>query len=241
MEQELLDCQGLDTLDLDYWDVMPKSARVNCSREDITFPLTVYGVERGSLEYRVLNGEIASVNEAGEVTLGRVRGVTMLLAWRKSEPCDLRYVQLEVECPCDEFLPTGGCFSYTQTGCPWSETGCGAYYQTGDWPDADCSDCARDCDGAPSLTLIVSGFTGMAQGNNGTYVLERVGVCDWRSSDGTARVWCHAGRWRVEVALGDVAYAVEEPAALLCAGDRPTGSGTLFCPAFGETGYYSIG
>ena len=64
----MLDCQGLDNLDLGYWDVMPKEVRVNCSRTPITFPLTVYGVNRADLDYRVLNPEIASVNACGEVT-----------------------------------------------------------------------------------------------------------------------------------------------------------------------------
>ena len=221
----MLDCQGLDNLDLDYWDVMPKSIRVNCARYDITFPLTVYGVDRNALDYRVLNPEIASVNASGEVTLGPVRGVTMILAWKKGDLCDIRYVQVSVECPCDEYLPGG--------------------YQSGggssnDGADSNCSDCLENCDGAETLTMIVSGFTGACPGHNGTYVLTRAAPCVWVDASGTAQVRCYVGQWRVEVGIGTPGFAEDYPAALVCSGDHPTGSGTLVSSACGQTGHYTI-
>ena len=218
-----LDCEnlnGVPSILATYWDVMPKSIRVNCSLTDITFPLTVYGVDRNTLDYRVLNPTIASVNESGEVTLGRVRGVTMILAWKKGDLCDIRYVQVSVECPCDEYLPGG-----TRIG-------------DGSLPSGSVP--AEDCDGAEALTLIVSGFTGACASLNGTYVLVRAAPQVWVDGSGAAQVRRYADHWRVEAGIGTAAFAEDYPAALTCAGDHPTGSGDLVSVGCGQTGHYTI-
>ena len=216
----MIDCEALDNLDLDFWDVMPKSIRVNCSVEPITFPLTVYGVERGAMAYRVLNPTIASVNQAGEVTLGQVRGVTMILAWRNGDLCDIRYIQVDVECPCDEYLP-GGSYPYDGGGgLSW--------------------DPVEGCDGAASFTLLVSGFTGACTGLNGAYVLRRAAPYVWLDASGTVQVRSYADRWRVEVGIGTASLAEDYPAYLSCAGDHPAGSGTLVSQGCGQTGLYTI-
>ena len=216
----MIDCQALDNLDLDFWDVMPKSIRVNCSLEDITFPLTIYGVERDAVEYRVLNPGLASVNEAGEVTLGQVRGVTMILVQRKNDPCDIRYVQVSVECPCDEYLPGG---TYPQGGIPGSQGGS-----------------VEGCDGAESFTMLVSGFGGACAVLNGAYLLVRAAPYVWVDASGTVQVRRYADRWRVEVGIGTQFIAEDYPAYLVCAGDHPSGSGTLVSAGCGQTGLYTI-
>lgn len=217
----MIDCQALDNLDLDFWDVMPKSIRVNCSLEDITFPLTIYGVARDAVEYRVLNPGLASVNEAGEVTLGQVRGVTMVLVSRKEDPCDIRYAQVSVECPCDEYLPGG---TYPQGG-----------------NSQGSSDSVEGCDGAESFTMLVSGFSGACAGLNGAYVLVRAAPYVWVDASGTAQVRRYADRWRVEVGIGTEAFAEDYPAPLSCAGDHPAGSGTLVSGGCRESGHYTVG
>jgi hypothetical protein len=225
----MLDCQALDNLGstLDYWDVMPKSIRVNCSLEDITFPLTVYGADRNALEYRVLNRGLASVNGSGEVTLGTVRGVTMILAWRKGDPCDIRYVQVSVECPCDEYVPGGS-----------SPLRAGGGQDGGDSPPG--GDPPADCDGAQTFTMIVSGFMGACAGHNGTYILGRVAPQVWVDAAGKVQVRRYADRWRVEVGIGTQTLAEDYPAALVCADDHPIGSGSLASAACGQTGRYTI-
>lgn len=218
-----LDCENLNGLPalLDrYWDVMPKSIRVNCSLEEITFPLTVYGADRNALEYRVLNPPIASVNGSGEVTLGRVRGVTMILAWKKGDPCDIRYVQVSVECPCDEYLPG----SLGTTGVRRKPEGGGP----------------EECDGAETITMIVSGFNGDCAGLNGSYVLVRAAPQVWVDGSGSVQVRRYAGHWRVEAGIGTPAFAEDYPAPLACAGDHPTGSGDIASAGCGQTGHYSI-
>jgi len=220
-----VDCQNLDNLPAvldDYWDVMPKSIRVNCSLEDITFPLTVYGVERDQLEYRVLNQDIASVSSTGEVTLGTVRGVTMIAVQRKGDPCNLRYIQVSVECPCDEYLP--------------GARGAGG----GDASQPGASTPAGDCDGAESMTMIVSGFHGACLGLNGAYLLRRAASHVWVDAARTVQVRRYADRWRVEVGTGTEAFAEDYPAPLSCRGDHPAGSGTLLSAGCRESGQYTI-
>ncbi|HPD17896.1 MAG TPA: hypothetical protein PLE19_23405 [Planctomycetota bacterium] len=219
-----LDCQTLDNLNLDYWDVMPKSVRVNCSRTLITFPLTVYGADRNQMEYRVLNIGLASVNSSGEVTLGTVRGVTMILAWRKGDPCDVRYVQVSVECPCDEYLSGGG--------------GGGTPPPPDD--DEDEEPPVPVCDGAETITMIVSGLTGVCARHNGTYVLGRTQPEMWVDATGKVDVRRLGENWVVEVGLGTPWPAQDYPAALECAGDHPVGSGTLRSGVCGETGRYTL-
>lgn len=218
-----LDCEnlnGLPTLLDRYWDVMPKSIRVNCSLDEITFPLTVYGVERTALEYRALNPTVATVSPAGEVTLGRVRGVTMILAWKKGDLCDVRYIQVTVECPCDEYLP-GSLGAAGRRSAPRG-------------------DGAETCDGAESLTMIVSGFDGACAGLNGSYVLVRAAPEVWVDAAGSAQVRRYADHWRVEVGIGTAAFAEDYPAPLWCAGDHPVGSGALLSSECPVAGHYTL-
>ena len=220
------DCQAQDNINLDYWDVMPKSITVNCTLEDVTFPLMVYGVPRDAVAYRVINQAIASVSADGEVTLGTVRGTTMILAWRKDDPCDVKYIQVTVECPCDEYLPGGGT--------PRGSVG-GSPPQGGSSPGPP-----EDCDGAESLTMIVSGFTGACAALNGTFVLVRSGSHVWVDAAGGMQVRRSTDRWRAEAGVGTPMFAEDYPAPLTCAGDHPTGSGNLVSAGCGQTGHYTI-
>ena len=83
----------------------------------------------------------------------------MILAWRKDDPCDVRYVQVEVECPCDEYLPGGG-YPY-------------------DGVEGQLWDPVEGCDGAASLSMLVSGFSGACVGLNGAYGLVRAAPYVW--------------------------------------------------------------
>jgi len=219
------DCQAQDNIDLDYWDVMPKSITVNCTLEDVTFPLMIYGVPRDAVAYRVINQAIASVSADGEVTLGTVRGTTMILAWRKDDPCDVKYIQVSVVCPCDEYLPGGTRGGQAGMSPPSSPAPQGS---------------PEECDGAESLTMIVSGFAGACAGLNGTHVLVRSGSHVWVDAAGGMQVRRSTDRWRVEAGVGTPVFAEDYPAPLTCAGDHPTGSGNLVSAGCGQTGHYTI-
>lgn len=244
---ESLDCKVLDEFDpvedLGYWDVEPKSIRLNCSEEDVSFPLMVYGVRRDEVTYRVVNSQIASVGAGGELTLGTVRGVTMIIVTRKDDPCEVRYVQVAVECPCDE--PPPGCETAYQTGgeplgdeepilgAPAPE----AAPQTGPPTPAAPGD---ECDGAAALTMIVSGFTGELASHNGAYALVRVGPRVWIDGSRTLQVRGSGGSWRVEIGIGTGRYAEDGSPNLTCSGGHPVGAGTLTTPSPRRTGYYTI-
>jgi len=125
-----MNCQTLDNLDLGYWDISPMVVRVHCEEEAISFPLTAYGKRKTDLGYRVLNPRIAQVTPSGNVSLGPVAGVTMILVWPLDEPCDIKYIQVEVVC--EDALACGACETSCQTGCELvCETGCEVTCETG--------------------------------------------------------------------------------------------------------------
>jgi hypothetical protein len=241
---EPIDCNGLDQFDpvhdLGYWDVEPKNVRVNCSENDVSFPLMVYGVRRDEVTYQVVNPQIAGVSPTGELTLGTVRGVTMVVITRKDDPCEVRYVQVAVECPCDEPV---GCQRTYQTG---GETldqdvespSLMSVSPAGSSDLQDAADPRDDCDGGATLSLVVSGFQGNLSELNGVHVLARAAPRVWVDGSRSMQVRGTTSGWRVEVGIGTDRFAWDTSANFECAGGHPVGSGTL--TASSQTGQYTI-
>lgn len=124
--------------------------------------------------------------------------------------------------------PPGPAFTPGVNDCP-----CGS---------ANCSDCAENCDGAATIELVISGFTGACAGLNGTYTLAYQSACYWRESSSWTLVQCVNGVW--EVATGNPNFGASNQSAVLnCAGDHPTGAGTLTgsgMTCYAQTGAFSI-
>lgn len=79
-----------------YWDVFPKSIKVSRSDIPVTIPLSVRGAPRGTVEFESASPGIASVDEAGQVTLGGLAGATQIIAYESADRESVRYVQVDV-------------------------------------------------------------------------------------------------------------------------------------------------
>jgi len=105
-------------------------------------------------------------------------------------------------------------------------------------PDTDCTDCAENCDGGAgsTVTLSVSGFTGICSIMNKTILLTWVSECFWLGSVGVGVdevvgfVQCTGGTWFLTMSPSDPPFdAICDPCSLLCIdGNAPTGSGSIF-------------
>ena len=249
---ENVNCKDLNEFDpasdLGYWDVEPKSFRVNCSETDVTLPLMVYGLRRDEVTYRVVNPQIASASSTGELTLGSVRGVTLIVVTRKDDPCDVRYVQAEVTCPCDQ--PLNGCRVSYQTGGepPGGGNGLPAPPSPSPSPedsppqgdDSPLPPAGEDCDGGESVTLIVSGFTGDLAARNGAFLLVRAGPRVWVDATQTVQVRGTSKGWRIEAGIGTDVLVHDPSPSFRCSQGHPVGSGALTTPAGGQSGRYTL-
>lgn len=79
-----------------YWDVFPKSIKVSHGSLNITVPLSVRGNPRGRVCFDSANWAIATVDEAGTVSLGYNVGATVISAYDSEDRTSVRYVQVEV-------------------------------------------------------------------------------------------------------------------------------------------------
>ena len=79
-----------------YWDVFPKSIKVSHGSLNVNVPLSVRGNPRGSVCFDVSNWAIATVNEAGVVSLGYNVGTTIIFVYDSEDRTSVRYVQVEV-------------------------------------------------------------------------------------------------------------------------------------------------
>lgn len=79
-----------------YWDVFPKSIRVSHGSLNMSVPLSVRGNPRGSVCFDSANWAIATVSEAGIVSLGYNVGATIISAYDSEDRTSVRYVQVEV-------------------------------------------------------------------------------------------------------------------------------------------------
>jgi hypothetical protein len=98
-------------------------------------------------------------------------------------------------------------------------------------PSEDCDDCEANCDGAASITLVVSGFTSSSgcTNANGTYTLTRQSACYWsgyNENSNLGYVYCTEYGWQLAVMISIYPQNSLE-IALVCSGDHPTGSGTF--------------
>ena len=103
---------------------------------------------------------------------------------------------------------------------------------------ADCSTCAANCDGAETITLVVSGVTGpgYCSSVNGIYTLTRKSACYWHWLQGGSdhhevTVRCDGGTntWSINVSYFQQSQfeVYCKSCEMVCSGDHPTGSGTL--------------
>lgn len=83
-------------LQVQYWDVFPKSIKVSHGSLNMTVPLSVRGNPRGRVIFDSSNWAIATVSEDGIVSLGYNVGATLISAYDSEERTSMRYVQVEV-------------------------------------------------------------------------------------------------------------------------------------------------
>ncbi len=79
-----------------YWDVFPKSIKVSHGSLNVTVPLSIRGNPRGTACFDSSNWAIATVSEAGVVSLGYNVGATVLAVYDSEDRTSVRYVQVEV-------------------------------------------------------------------------------------------------------------------------------------------------
>lgn len=86
----------MEQLQVQYWDVFPKSIKVSHGSLNMTVPLSVRGNPRGTVCFDCANWAIATVDEAGVVSLGYNVGATVISAYDSEDRTSVRYVQVEV-------------------------------------------------------------------------------------------------------------------------------------------------
>lgn len=86
----------MDDLQVQYWDVFPKSIKVSHGSLNMTVPLSVRGNPRGTVRFDSSNWAIATVSEAGVVSLGYNVGATVISVYDSEDRTSVRYVQVEV-------------------------------------------------------------------------------------------------------------------------------------------------
>jgi hypothetical protein len=88
-----MDC---DDIQVRYWDVFPKSVKVSLTGWSVSIPLSIRGEPAGDIEFEVADGNIAWVNEDGELNLGWQAGATVVMVYDSEDRESIRYVQVEV-------------------------------------------------------------------------------------------------------------------------------------------------
>ena len=86
----------MDDLQVQYWDVFPKLIKVSHGSLNMSVPLSVRGTPRGTVCFDSSNWAIATVSEAGVVSLGYNIGATVISAYDSEDRTSVRYVQVEV-------------------------------------------------------------------------------------------------------------------------------------------------
>ncbi len=86
----------MNDMQIQYWDVFPKSIKVSHGSLNMTVPLSVRGNPRGKVIFDSSNWAIATVTEDGIVSLGYNIGATVISAYDSEDRTSVRYVQVEV-------------------------------------------------------------------------------------------------------------------------------------------------
>lgn len=88
-----MDCEELQVR---YWDVFPKSVKVSLTGWSVSIPLSIRGEPSGDIEFEVVEGNIAWVDEDGRLNLGWQTGATVVMVYDSEDRDSVRYVQVEV-------------------------------------------------------------------------------------------------------------------------------------------------
>ncbi len=83
-------------IQVQYWDVFPKSIKVSQGTLPVSVPLSIRGTPRGTVIFESANLATASVDEGGVVSLGVNAGATMISVFDSVERTSIRYVSVEV-------------------------------------------------------------------------------------------------------------------------------------------------
>ena len=86
----------MEEIQVQYWDVFPKSIKVSQGFVGVSVPLSVRGTPRGTVGFESANLAMASVDENGVVTLGVNVGATMISVFDSEERTSTRYISVEV-------------------------------------------------------------------------------------------------------------------------------------------------
>jgi len=86
----------MEEVQVQYWDVFPKSIKVSQAPVAVSVPLSVRGTPRGTVQFDSANLAIASVDENGIVSLGVNVGATMLSVFDSEDRTSARYVSVEI-------------------------------------------------------------------------------------------------------------------------------------------------
>jgi hypothetical protein len=79
-----------------YWDVLPKSIKIAHGSRNMRVPLSIRGKPRGRVCFDVSNMAVATVDDAGVVSLGFYTGAAVISVYDSEDRTSVRYVQLEV-------------------------------------------------------------------------------------------------------------------------------------------------
>ncbi len=83
-------------IQVQYWDVFPKSIKVSQGTLPVSVPLSIRGAPRGTVIFESANLATASVDEGGVVSLGVNAGATMISIFDSVDRTSVRYVSVEV-------------------------------------------------------------------------------------------------------------------------------------------------